>query len=359
MLLSPGLSGWEPKNLIVRMPNWIGDCVMATPVLADLKVAFPSARLTAMCRSPLAELLVHDPSIDEVFSFSKASGFERRRQQRSVIGKLRIGGYDLGILLTHSLSSAWWFWFGRVQHRIGYERNLRAPLLTQGLSFPTHVQQHLTVTYKTLLTPLGIPVSSTPPRLYLTSKEVEEARGLLCEHKVPHGVPLVGINPGATYGSAKCWLPDRFREVTHKLLKHPDLHVLYFGDLATKDLVSEICARFPVRVVNIAGKTSLRSLPSLISLCDVFLTNDSGPMHIADAVGTRLVALFGSTSEVITGPYHGAQVIHKHVACSPCYKRVCPLDFRCMRQIEVEEVYDAVCNALDAQSSERRGFLLT
>jgi heptosyltransferase-2 len=325
------------------MPNWIGDLVMATPILSDLRKAYPKARITAMCRAPLCELLRDDPEIDELFCFSKASRFGRRMARRNIIEKLRNGGYDLGILLTHSFSSAWWFWFGRVQNRIGYECNMRNWLLTQSLPFPKNMQnQHLVTTYKMLLEPLGISVSNTPPRLYLTAKEITDARALLKEYGVPEGALVVGINPGATYGSAKCWLPERFRIVTEKLLKTTDVYIFYFGDVATAGLVKEICRDLPSRVVNLAGITSLRELTALVSLCDVLLTNDSGPMHIADAVETPVVALFGSTSEVITGPYRMGTVIHKHVECSPCYQRVCPIDFRCMKQIETDEVYEAV-----------------
>ena len=113
---------------------------------------------------------------------------------------------------------------------------------------------------------------------------------------------LVGINPGAAYGSAKCWLPERFRQVTEKLLKHENIQIVYFGDSVTQPLVKEICQGLPSRVINLAGVTTLRQLASLIKLCDVLLTNDSGPMHIAAAVGTPLVALFGSTNEIATGP---------------------------------------------------------
>ena len=101
------------------MPNWIGDLVMATPILSDLRKAYPKARITAMCRSPICELLKEDPEIDELFCFSKASGFGRRGERRSIIEKLRKGNYDLGVLLTHSFSSAWWFWLGKVQNRLG------------------------------------------------------------------------------------------------------------------------------------------------------------------------------------------------------------------------------------------------
>jgi len=340
----------QPKNIIVRMPNWIGDLVMATPVLTDLRKAYPQASITAMCRSPLCELLQDDPEIDELFCFSKASVFGRRSEKRSVVEKLRQGKYDLGILLTHSFSSAWWFWQGRVERRLGYECNGRKLLLTDSASLPENIQhQHLVLTYKMLLAPLGIPLSDTHPRLFLSEKEVASARVVLEQRGVPKEAILIGINPGATYGSAKCWLPHRFREVTERLLTNPSIYVVYFGDLATSSLVKEICAGLPSRVINLAGHTSLRELAALISLCDVLLTNDSGPMHIADALGTPLVALFGSTSEVVTGPFRTGKVIHKHVECSPCYQRACPIDFRCMKQIEAEEVYQEILGMLQTQ----------
>lgn len=345
---------FEPQNIIVRMPNWIGDLVMATPILSDLRKAYPGARITAMCRQPICELLKDDPQIDELFCFSKASGFGRRSEKRNIVEKLRKGKFDLGILLTHSFSSAWLFWLGHVRTRIGYEANWRKPLLTHSFPFPSQIQnQHLVNTYKMLLTHLGIPVSDTAPRLYLSPKEIEEARMLLRQRGVPDDAPVVGINPGATYGSAKCWLPERFREVTERLLMDPDLYIVYFGDVSSSLLCKNICADLKERVINFAGTTNLRELASLISLCDVLLTNDSGPMHIADAVGTTLVALFGSTSEVITGPYNQQNgVIHKHVECSPCYKRACPIDFRCMKRIEADEVYRAVRKALDVKRSK-------
>lgn len=343
----------EPRNIIVRMPNWIGDLVMATPILSDLRKAYPKARITAMCRSPLCELLREDPEIDELFCFSKASGFGRRAERRSIIEKLRKGKYDLGILLTHSFSSAWWFWLGKVQHRLGYECNGRKLLLTCNLPFPQNIQnQHLVVTYKSLLEPLGLPISDTPPRLYLNQKEVDAARVLLRQHGIPDGALIVGINPGATYGSAKCWLPERFREVTERLLRDKEIYIVYFGDIASAPLVKEICAGLSPRVVNLAGLTTLRELTGLISQCDVLLTNDSGPMHVADAIGTPIVALFGSTSEVVTGPYRAGAVIHKHVECSPCYQRTCPIDFRCMKRIEADEVYEAIIKILGVKRSK-------
>lgn len=347
------LRSFTPRNIIVRMPNWIGDLVMATPILADLRRAYPDARITAMCRSPICELLTEDPEIDELFCFSKASKYGRREERRNINEKLRKGKYDLGILLTHSFSSAWCFWLGRVKHRLGYQSSGRKLLLTHHIPFPQNIQnQHLVTTYKMLLEPLGLGVSDTAPSLYLTPKEKADAGEMLKQQGVPDGALVVGINPGATYGSAKCWLPERFRQVTERLLEDKDIYIVYFGDQVTTKLVEEICRDLPSRVINLAGQTSLRELASLISRCNVLLTNDSGPMHIADAIGTPIVALFGSTSEIVTGPYRSGTFIHKHVECSPCYQRTCPIDFRCMKRIEADEVYEAVVNVLRPNRSK-------
>ena len=337
----------EPKNIIIRMPNWIGDFVMATPILSDVRKAFPKASITAMCRIGVCHLLEKDPDINEIFCFSKASGFNRRDSHRDLIEKIRRGKYDLGILLTNSFSSSWWFYRGSVTYRIGYRGNFRGFLLTHLFDPPSQLRkQHLSKTYKMLLSVLGIPVSKTAPRLYLTNQEIQGAKELLKQQGMQESDILIGINPAAAYGTAKCWLPDRFVEVAHKLLQNQKIHLVFFGDQESVPLIKSICRTLPARVINLAGLTSLRELASLISLCRVFLSNDSGPMHIADALGVPVVALFGSTNEIVTGPFSKARVIHKHVACSPCYKRTCPIDFRCMKAIEVEEVYQQVLQAL-------------
>ena len=333
-----------PKNIIIRIPNWLGDVVMATPVLADLRRHFENATITVMCQANVCPLVKHDPNIDEIFCFKRPSGWIHRRQHFDIIDPLQRGEYDLGILLPNSLSSAWWFWRGKVKNRIGYKGNFRNWFLNKAVAFPpTRGAQHLVITYKMLLESLEIPVSETPPRLYISDKEIADAKELLYRYGIKIGKDtIVGINPGAAYGSAKCWPPERFQEVTRRFLLNPNTFILYFGDSSTASLVKKICENLPDRVIDLAGKTSLRELMALISCCSAFLTNDSGPMHIAAALDTPLLALFGSTSDITTGPYLKGKVIHKHVECSPCYKRVCPIDFRCMKRIEVDEV----CNEL-------------
>lgn len=335
------LKDLNPINIVVRMPNWIGDAVMATPVLADLRSRWPKARITAMCQGVIAHLFKHDHNIDEVMAFQRPSGWIPHLHHGIVIDELRFGQYDLGILLTNSFSSAWWFWQGKVENRIGFACNCRSMMLTKAVPFPkTKETQHLVITYKMLLAPLDIPVSNTDPYLVVSRDEREAAWDLLKRCGAIRGkTVIVGINPGAAYGTAKCWLPERFHAVTERLLTDPNVLVLYFGDAAGAPLINDICKGFPERVINLAGKTSLREFLALIQACNALLTNDSGPMHIASALNVPLLALFGSTSDVKTGPYKNGKVIHKHVECSPCYKRVCPIDFRCMKRIEVDEVY--------------------
>lgn len=340
-------SNWPktpPKNIIVRMPNWIGDAVMATPVLSDLRTYYKDAKITVMCQSNIASILKNDPNVDEIYIYSKPSGWIHRAVHLEVVDQLRCGKYDLGILLTNSFSSAWWFFLGKVQNRIGYQGNFRDVLLNKTVPLPENIEtQHLVITYKTLLSPLGIPLSNTLPKLYLEEDESQSALQMLEQLGIdPLKNVIIGINPGAAYGSAKCWLPERFKALNKRLAEDPRVYIIYFGDQAGVSLVDDICNGTNERVINLAGKTTIRSLMALIQKCSLFLTNDSGPMHMASALGTKLVALFGSTSDVKTGPFGNNKIIHKHVECSPCYKRECPIDFRCMTKISVEEVYQEI-----------------
>ncbi|PCI95277.1 lipopolysaccharide heptosyltransferase II [Candidatus Aerophobetes bacterium] len=346
------LGALEPKKILLRMPNWVGDLVMATPVIEDIKTRYPDSELTVMCKSPISEILKHDPLIDELFTFKKLSTSVRRLQNRNIIRKLHTGKYDLGILLTNSLSSAWWVWQADIPYRLGYTGHFRSSLLTHRMDFSENKQtQHLVLTYKQLLRPLGIEPSDTLPRLVVTEEEKLATKSLLKRFNITDDHTIIGINPGAAYGSAKCWLPERFRDLALRLLDYDEkVRVIFFGDHNGAELVKKITKNLPSRVVNFAGLTTLRELMSLIQACDSFLTNDSGPMHIADALGVPLLALFGSTNDIATGPFLQKNILKKDVECSPCYKRVCPIDFRCMTRIQTDEVFERLLQTIKQKS---------
>lgn len=318
---------------------------MATPLIEDIKKKYPDSQLTVMGPHPIISLLEKDPNVDQVFGFTRARNTVRRLTHRSVIEKLASGKHDVGVLVPNSFSSAWVLFQGKVKRRIGFTQDFRQLLLTDALKKPKRDNGfHQVEMYKRLLLPLDIKVSKTPPKLYVDQGEKDLAWELLSKFGVRKGEPLLGVNPGAAFGSAKCWMPERFHDVVREMSK--EYRVLVFGDRNQAALNSEICRAQNSNVINLAGATSIRELLALISLCHVLLTNDSGPMHMADALGVRVVALFGSTNPVATGPYREHQIIRHKVECSPCYQRTCPIDFRCMKGIQTGEVLVALRRAL-------------
>jgi heptosyltransferase-2 len=331
------------QKILVRMPNWLGDAVMGTPILQDLKTFLPDIQLHVLCHEAIGNLLIQNPYIDQSIIFAN----EKKRissEKRKIYSRLQQENYDAAILLTRSFSSAWWLWRGNIKRRIGFKDHYRSLLLTDSLDLPKEEEtEHQVITYKRLLDPLSIPLSNTSPELFLSQNERDQAQALLQEHGITSQHTIIGINPGAAFGSAKCWPPERFLELTKRLETDPKNRIVYFGDKTTKPLCDSITKACSPRVCNLAAKTTLRMLIALINETDCFVTNDSGPMHVAAALGKKLIALFGSTNEIKTGPYGSTGiVVHKHVACSPCYKRHCPIDFRCMKSIEVDEIYSRI-----------------
>ena len=304
-------------KIVIRMPNWLGDLVMATPILEEVRLKWPNSHITAICKDPLTPLLHNHPCVNISLPLSSAKNLKA----------------DLGILLTNSFSSGWHFFRQRIKKTIGYRNEGRSMLLPNLVPFPKERgSEHLVDTYKRLL---NVEHSKSQPTLYISKKEGEKAKQTLINYGIPKNAQIIGVNPAAAYGAAKCWLPERFHEITKRFTSS---YFVFFGDKSSYSLIESICKGLGANVINLAGKTTIRELMALILQCDAFLTNDSGPMHIAAALQVPLLALFGSTSDVATSPYQFGTVIHKHVSCSPCYKRVCPIDFKCMTQISVDEV---------------------
>ncbi len=334
-------------NIIVRMPNWLGDIVMATPVLKAIKTQFPKCRLTAMCQYPGSMLLAHDPHLDELFAFKKQKPlFFRRDQQRSITEKLRIGNYDLGILLTNSVSSAWWFYQGGVKKRVGYGRFFRRILLTDAFEYPDQEESiHQVEIYLKLLEGIGIQTKKSEPYLTLSFEAQNQMKKKLKHLGIVLEKKKIGVVMGASYGQAKCWPKESFFELMQYFQNENPQSLdqfIFIGDMKQKQQAEEICERFPHLTLNLCGKTSVYELMHLIGCLDLVITNDSGPMHIAAACGVPVVALFGSTSPTKTGPYRKEGVLYESVTCSPCYRRTCPIDFSCMKGITVEKVVDKI-----------------
>ncbi len=340
-----------PRRILIRSTNWIGDAVMTLPAIKEVRRLFPQAQIDLLARPWVAEMFTHASCVDRVVVFDKAGpdkglgGMRRFARER-----LKPEGYDLALILPNSFSSGLLIWLAGIKRRVGYPTSGRGLLLTDRGNDTTD-GLHQTRRYLHLLTSTGLsevdyldpdylPDVSLPLDLDLA----QEAARLL----EPHGVtrdsaPLLGINPGAYFGPAKRWFPDRYAGVAEQLIERHGATVLLFGAPGDVPLSAEIVQNMRGPVIDFTGKTSLVELLALMARCDLLLTNDSGPMHLAAALRRPLIALFGSTDEVATGPASElAVVIHKHVDCSPCLQRECPIvDLHCFTEISVDEVVAA------------------
>ena len=339
---------YSPQNILVRMPNWLGDAVMATAFLGDLRKIFPKAKITALALKSVGELLQSNSLIDEIIEFEKINGWIQNIYPQKLWQELKNAQYDMGFLLTNSFSSAWHFWQANVKNIVGFSGNCRYLLLDHPVAPPNKESSiHQVDQYRLLLKSFSKQVPKSLPKLYLSASEIEAMQLRLKNLKVDEGNKLIGLNPGAAYGSAKCWPYENFKALATKLIDNHPVTILCLGDKSTSDLAEKICQISSPKIINLTGKTDIRELLAVINCLDLLVTNDSGPMHIAAALNRPLVALFGSTSDVKTGPYnYQNSTINKQVACSPCYLRTCPIDFKCMRQITVDEVYNKVVNQI-------------
>jgi len=386
----PGLptpSGSEPRRLLIRAVNWLGDAVMTTPALQRLRERFPRSHFTLLTDQKLASLWLHHPALDRVLTFSREEGVF------SLASRLRAETFDGALILPNSPRSAIETWLARIPRRTGYARPWRNAFLTQAIparpdnspmrkrpvreirrlaghgrrpamegDSPVRTAPllgHQIHEYLHLASALGADSSPLPPFLTVTPEEVEGAGKTwlprcmqLCGPLASTCPPLVlGLNPSAAYGPAKRWPVENFAAVARELRRWKENCVcVVFGAANDREIGETIARQSGGCALNLAGQTSLRELMILLKLCRVVLTNDSGPMHVAAALGTPVVALFGSTSPELTGPGLPGdprhQVLRAAAPCSPCFRRSCPIDLRCLTAISVSQAVSALRQVL-------------
>ena len=339
-------------SLLVRATNWLGDAVMTTPALAGVREAFPDARIVLLARPLVAELFRHHPDVDEVMVYELPGRHEGLFGRLRLAGELRRRRFDGALLLQNAFDAALIAFLGRVPERAGYPTDGRRILLTLPVPLtPGILERHEVEYYLCLLDGLGIP-RPVPASLKLavTGEEKEAMTARLALLGIERGAPVVAINPGATYGSAKRWYPERFAAVADHLIEDAGAQGLLFGSAGDRESTAEVGKNARHPLIDIAGKTNLKEAIALIARCRIFVSNDSGLMHVAGALGIPTIAIFGSTNPVTTSPVgEKSVVIHHDVDCSPCLKPVCPTDFRCMDLIGVEEVYTAARKLMESR----------
>lgn len=322
-------------KILIRSVNWIGDAVMTLPAIGVVRDFFPQAEITILANPLVSPVYAHHPWIDRVVTF------DEKGVHKGVAGRLRLArelkahSFDLAIILPNSLNSAAIPWLAEIPIRLGKTGDSRSLLLTH--RFPNKLQPtglHQSQNYLALLKFFGIAGGSKPQLLVTTSGEDEEIALRLAGSGINKDDFLLGINPGATYGSAKRWYPDRFAVVARTLAAAWGAKVVITGGPGETAIAGDIEKDLSGNCLNMAGKTSVRELMALIKRCNFFITNDSGPMHLAAAFGVPLVAIFGSTDHTTTYPLSDtAIVVRESFDCAPCMKRECPTDHRCMKAV--------------------------
>jgi heptosyltransferase II len=312
------------SNILVRATNWVGDAVMSLPALRAIRERFSTARISVLAKPWVADLYGRESFIDEIILYSGQSPWRTGHQLRS-------RRFDCAILLQNAFEAAWIAWLARIPTRIGYKRDGRQLLLTRAVNVPKpgEIPRHERFYYLELLRRAGI-IDALP--------ESEEIR--LGSGAVPSAKRVIGVSPGAAYGTAKRWLPERFAEAAGTLATARGASIALFGSKGERELCGEVAQLLNGhQVINYAGQTTLAQFIDLASGCELFLTNDSGSMHIASALGVPTVAIFGATDDSTTGPTGpNARVVRHPVDCSPCLLRECPIDHRCMTGVSAERV---------------------
>jgi len=332
------------NSILVRGVNWVGDTILTYPSVQGVKELFPHSRLTVLVPNHLIGLWKTFPCVDEIIPFQKRSGVGSVWEDVQISRFMRKRRFDLALIFPRSFRSAFQIYLAGIPIRIGYQDEGRSLFLTHKIRRKGEVLHlHRVHYYRRLMEPLGHLESVPSPRLFLREEERGWAQKRLEELGLLDGRPLIGINPGAAYGLAKCWHPDRFAELGRRLSEKWKATALIFGREEERGMADKILKNLGGGGVDFTGKTGLLQLAALLERCCLLVTNDTGTMHVASAVGTPVVAIFGSTDPVATGPWGGGHVVvKKEVSCSPCFKRVCPTDHRCMELITVDEVEEVV-----------------
>ena len=336
--------------VVVFAPNWLGDAVMALPAIADVRRAFPSARLVIAARASVASLFQLVPGVDEIVTLTWRGRVLARGARHSDIATLRtltVSGQALAILLPNSFGTAWVARQARFAERWGYARDMRGVLLTRSVTVP-HDSMHQGRYYQQLVAGVGLANGPLEPCVDVSDALRQAARHQLAAAGWDAQQPLISMAPGAAYGTAKRWLPAHFASVIADLAQR-GVRTALVGSAADAGTIRTIVTASDARAaqpIDLAGKTSLQELAGVIATSAACLSNDSGAMHLAGAIGTPIVALFGPTRDAETAPLTRAgahsDVLFNPVGCRPCMLRDCPIDHRCMRGLEPSRVTAAL-----------------
>jgi len=339
----------KTEKILVVSTSWLGDAIITLPTLQGLRTLFPEAHIAILAKDTIADIFKTVDTVDEIIPFQKGKGLRKVRRILKTAALLGKKKFDRAIIFPRSLGSALTCFLARIPKRIGFAANGRSLLLTEAIERDSEIlSKHQVHYYKKLLKTMGTPVCPELPSIQVPEKNRSWARDFLGGNRDASRPFLVGINPGATYGEAKQWLPERYGALAKRLFQNSGCDIIIFGDQQSGPLAEKINRGLENRGIDVTGKTDILQLAALLRACDLLVTNDTGPMHVACALETPVVAIYGSTNPKTTSPLGpDAVMVKKDLPCSPCMQRICPEGHHlCMKNVSVDEVEQAVLKKL-------------
>src|SRR6516164_1963772 len=331
-------------RILIRATNWVGDAILALPAIRQVRVRFPDAVIAMVAKPYVADLYRDQGLCDELILYNPQGEHRGWSGRERLAKEIRGKKFDVVLLLQNAFEAAWLAWRAGVPERIGYARDGRSFLLTKAIVVPREgeIPAHEKFYYLELLRRAGW-ISNLPNDELISLMVPATARQLAAQRLLEAGVSAhalrIAIGAGASYGSAKCWPPERFAEWANRFLAQSDADVILFGTAAEAPVSNHIVANMDRKPIDLTGKTAIADFPALLSQCHLFLGNDSGAMHVAAAVGLPVVAVFGPTDPFGTAPVTPhCSIVQQRPYCSPCFLRRCPTDHRCMKQVTPDMV---------------------
>jgi len=329
-------------RILVRATNWVGDMVISLPALEAVRENFPKSTLAVLARPWVIPLIKDHPAVDQVLPLRKGRGY-----LTDIIEIIRVAGlirrikFDLAILFQNAFEAALLAYLGGVRFRIGYDTDSRGFLLSHPIKRNHKILKlHQVEYYLCILRAMGWKAKTRDPCLFIGDKDKENIGSILLSKGIEQDDLLLGLGPGAIYGPAKRWPPERFATIGDWATERWGAKVMVLGSQAEQDICRSLSQSMKHNPLNFCGNTTLGEAMALVKRCDFFVTNDSGLMHVASALDRPMVAIFGSTDPHATGPRSQKARIVKHdIECAPCLKPKCSRDYRCMLGIEPAEVW--------------------
>jgi heptosyltransferase II len=333
-------------KILARAPNWVGDAIMCIPALRAVRSRWPHAEISILAKRWVSAVYEGQSLADQLLVLDEDA------DPAKLLGAAK---FDAAILFQNAFHAAWLAWRAGIPERIGYARDGRSALLTRPFPVPLsgEIPAHEAYYYAELVRRAGW-IQALPNideiRLTVAPAAREAAEKRMLEAGVRSTSRRIAFAPGAAYGSAKCWPPERFTELADRLIARFDADVILFGAPSERDIAERIASGMRRHPVNLAGQTSIAELSAYFSGCDLFIGNDSGAMHVAAGAGIPVAAIFGSTDPDGTAPLTPRRTIVRNApSCSPCFLRHCPVDHRCMERIEVAAVENAAAGWLETR----------